>query len=168
MARRIVYPLLCLVGLAAGCSLFLGETYHPRRTLPGSMTVIYVYSGDIDARQEVVIDREPHTPAATHSVRMIKDGYFQYLMPAGPVRILTPAGDEPFCISLDALPGFQYWVRISGPNAKEQRVEVVVPETGQKEISAHREISTARFRDARGAYEVDCPENAASGTRVVR
>ena len=155
-----------LVMLACSCKATLGERYEPRKTLPGSMAIIYLYSGDIDTLQKVYVDREPQNPAATHSITMIKDGYFPYMAPAGPVRILTTAGKEPFCISMETLPGFQYWVRVAGKKADTQRIEAVPADVGQSEISAHREIGIGARKDATGVYDIPCPENAAAGKRL--
>lgn len=166
MLRRPIVALAALMLVNLGCSALLGKPYRARKTLPGSMAMIYIYSGEIDALQNVLIDREPRTPAATHSLTMIKNGYFPYLMPAGPVRILTTAGKEPYCISMETLPGFHYWVRVSGKNADVQRVEVVTPDVGEREISGHREMGTGARDEAKGVFDVPCPENAASGTRI--
>jgi hypothetical protein len=146
----------------------LGKTYKPRQSLPQSMSILYLYAGeDVGALQNVIVDRNPNTPAGTHAIRMFKGGYFPYMLPAGPVRILTTAGDEPACVSLQAQPGLHYWVRISGADT-DPRIEVVDRDTGEHEISDHREIGTEARSEANGAYDVPCPQASSPGARITR
>lgn len=156
---------LSIVVLSAGCTLLLGKPYEPIKSVPPGMAVVYVYAGDVDSLQTVLIDKDAETADATHSISMLKESYYPYLLGAGMVRVLTVDGEEPECVRFEAIPGLQYWVRIAKEGAETRRIEVVSKDVGLAEIAGHRRISEEAKERAEGSYPVPCPENAAEGSR---
>ena len=146
---------LAMAVLLSGCALMLGKSYTRFDPVPGGMGVIYIYAGDILSLQHVHVDRDPTTDGITHTISMVKNGYYPYLTPAGLVRVLSGPADSASCVLLEVQPNSQHWVRVS---KGAPRVIALAQQAAEKEIAGHREISRESQGPGTGTYPAeDCP-----------
>lgn len=152
--KRILLT-VAAVSLLAGCTLLLGKQYHRYQPVPGGMGAIYIYSADITPLQHVHVDRDPTTDGITHTISMVKDGYYPYLASPGLVRVLSGPAEAASCVMVAVTANSHHWVRVS---SNEPRVLLVPAAEAEKEIAGLREISQESRERGAGSYPAkDCP-----------
>ena len=137
MRKRLI--IVAAVALSA-CTLLLGKTYKRLEPVPGGMGVIYIYPDPkLASLRSAYVDKDPRTEGVTHEIKLVKKGYYPYLVSPGLVRVLSGPENTPSCAMIAVTAGSSHWVRVAG---EVPRVVAVPQVEAEREMSAYREIST--------------------------